>query len=367
MVAGVRGFESRLDGLVRGRRELDQYEAQWLFMVGEYARSGAWQADGFLSAAAAIQQRCNMNAGAARAAVNLAKTLERLPETQRAFDAGEISRAHAQAMADGFTEERAEQLAHIEADLVGIARRVDPKSLRAAVQRYTDAIDGDNGAGNDERAYEKNRFRAAPVGGRVATDGSLDLESGQLVISAVEAMAADLRQDGDTRRTSQRHAEALVEICRRSLALDHKHVSPSTRRRGQPHLSFVVDGRAYEAEHPDLIADIRIEAEHVGQLSRTTLERLSCDCEINRIVTDGDSLIIDVGRTTRNIPGPLWRALVVRDRHCQEPGCDRPPGWCEAHHIWHWEHGGPTNLANLELLCWQHHRQRHLQDARKRE
>jgi hypothetical protein len=28
----------------------------------------------------------------------------------------------------------------------------------------------------------------------------------------------------------------------------------------------------------------------------------------------------------------------------------------EAHHIKHWQDGGPTNLANLVLLCRKHHR-----------
>ena len=160
-------FGSRLDGLVRGRRELDALEAQWLFMAGEYARSGECQADGFLTAAAAIQKRCRMDAGAARTAVRLANRLERLPATQKAFDAGDISRAHAAVIAAAYTDERALQLAAIEDGLVEFAREVDPKSLRAAVQRYTDAIDGDGGAGNDEKAYAKNRFRASLVGGRV--------------------------------------------------------------------------------------------------------------------------------------------------------------------------------------------------------
>ena len=53
MVAESSGDESGWR-IARGRRELDQLEAQWLFMVGEYARSGEWQADGFVSAAAAI-------------------------------------------------------------------------------------------------------------------------------------------------------------------------------------------------------------------------------------------------------------------------------------------------------------------------
>jgi hypothetical protein len=362
----VRGCSAMLEAIVRGRRELDAMEAQWLSMVGEYTSSGAWQADRFVTAAAAIQQRCHMNAGAARAAVQLAKRLRQLPATQAAFDAGQISRAHAWVLADAYSEERAEQLACIEAELVEFAKQVDPKSFRAAVRQYTDAIDGDGGAGDDEKAYAKNKFHCSLVGDRVLGNLSLDPEAGEIVSAAVEAMAADLKTEGDKRRTSQKHAEALVEICRRSLQLNHQHVSPSTRRRGQPHVSFIVDLQDHEVDHPELIADIRVEGERCGRLSRTTLERLTCDCNISRVITDGESVIVDVGRTTRNIPEPLWRALVARDRHCTEPGCTVPPGYCEAHHIDHWGDGGPTDLGNLKLGCWAHHRKWHLEDARRR-
>ena len=54
---------------------------------------------------------------------------------------------------------------------------------------------------------------------------------------------------------------------------------------------------------------------------------------------------------------------MVRDRHCPEPGCTLGPAFCEAHHIWHWEDGGPTNLDNLKLLCWYHHRKHHIEAA----
>jgi 5-methylcytosine-specific restriction protein A len=30
--------------------------------------------------------------------------------------------------------------------------------------------------------------------------------------------------------------------------------------------------------------------------------------------------------------------------------------WCEIHHIEEWEHGGPTELNNLVMLCRVHHR-----------
>ncbi|WP_242419678.1 HNH endonuclease signature motif containing protein, partial [Frankia sp. CpI1-P] len=37
-------------------------------------------------------------------------------------------------------------------------------------------------------------------------------------------------------------------------------------------------------------------------------------------------------------PPHLRRALAARDRGCTFPGCDRPPSWCEAHHVIHWTH-----------------------------
>ncbi|HEX2063884.1 MAG TPA: HNH endonuclease signature motif containing protein, partial [Acidimicrobiales bacterium] len=55
----------------------------------------------------------------------------------------------------------------------------------------------------------------------------------------------------------------------------------------------------------------------------------------------------------------LWSALVVRDRRCRFPGCDREAGWCEGHHLLPWTEGGPTSLDNLVLLCSRHHHRLH--------
>jgi hypothetical protein len=77
------------------------------------------------------------------------------------------------------------------------------------------------------------------------------------------------------------------------------------------------------------------------------------------VITDGPSQVIDVGRQTKVIPKALWRALVARDGGCVAPGCDRPPGWCDVHHKWHWIDGGPTNADNCELRCRRHHRAVH--------
>ena len=155
-----------------------------------------------------------------------------------------------------------------------------------------------------------------------------------------------------------------MEICRRSLANDHK---PNQRtRRGLTHVSAIIDLQILEGQHPDLAASIRGEVEHFGRLSPSTLQRLTCDCEISRIITDGPSVILDVGHATRTISDPQWKALVARDKHCTHPGCTLPPAFCEAHHIWYWSLGGPTDLNNLRLLCWAHHRKLHAHDHQPR-
>ena len=68
---------------------------------------------------------------------------------------------------------------------------------------------------------------------------------------------------------------------------------------------------------------------------------------------------LEVGRTSRVVQPAQRSALAVRDGGCVFPDCDRPLAWCEAHHLRHWLHGGPTDLANLALLCRAHHRAVH--------
>ncbi|MBA2416325.1 MAG: HNH endonuclease, partial [Geodermatophilaceae bacterium] len=65
--------------------------------------------------------------------------------------------------------------------------------------------------------------------------------------------------------------------------------------------------------------------------------------------------VLDLGRTQRLFTASLRRALNLRDQGCAFPGCDRPPAWCDGHHIVSWADGGQTSLANGVLLCGHHH------------
>lgn len=47
--------------------------------------------------------------------------------------------------------------------------------------------------------------------------------------------------------------------------------------------------------------------------------------------------------------------LAARDQGCTFPGCETPPGWCDAHHIVPWSEKGRTEINNLTLACSAHH------------
>lgn len=122
----------------------------------------------------------------------------------------------------------------------------------------------------------------------------------------------------------------------------------------RPHLNLTVDLETLEGR-----AGRVCELDHTGVITAEAARRLACDAGISRVIARGGSEPLDVGRRTRTIPPAIRRALVIRDRHCRFPGCDRPHSWCDGHHIVHWLDLGETRLDNVVLLCRRHHRMVH--------
>ena len=65
-------------------------------------------------------------------------------------------------------------------------------------------------------------------------------------------------------------------------------------------------------------------------------------------------LIDDIGYSD-TIPWYIRRAVLLRDKKCAWPRCDRPAVYCDVHHLRHKQDGGETSLDNLILLCQYHH------------
>jgi Domain of unknown function (DUF222) len=66
------------------------------------------------------------------------------------------------------------------------------------------------------------------------------------------------------------------------------------------------------------------------------------------------SLPLDIGYSD-SIPAHIRRAVLLRDKKCAWPRCDRPAVHCDVHHLRHKQDGGDTSLANCLLLCQYHH------------
>jgi hypothetical protein len=68
---------------------------------------------------------------------------------------------------------------------------------------------------------------------------------------------------------------------------------------------------------------------------------------------------LDPPRLRRVVQAGQRGALAVREGGCGFPGCARPLAWWAAHHLRHWLHGSPTDLANRVLVCRAQHRAVH--------
>jgi len=64
-----------------------------------------------------------------------------------------------------------------------------------------------------------------------------------------------------------------------------------------------------------------------------------------------DIATMDVAVPAYVVPAPIRRALVLRDRGCVFPSCDRPASVCDAHHIQEHLKGGRPDFTNLILVC----------------
>lgn len=83
--------------------------------------------------------------------------------------------------------------------------------------------------------------------------------------------------------------------------------------------------------------------------------RFACDADLIPVVLGTPSQRLDVGRRKRLATKGIRAAVVHRDRGCTFASCDRPPGYCEIHHLTPWWAGGDTSLVNSALLCCRHH------------
>lgn len=124
--------------------------------------------------------------------------------------------------------------------------------------------------------------------------------------------------------------------------------------------------RRPHGQHTTVVVHVDLDADGQKPVAALHLGPVLTEDERRELLCDGTweawferhGQVIGAGRSTRAISRRLRRALEHRDRCCAVPGCGATRG-LHAHHIKHWEDGGPTELDNLVLVCPYHHRLHH--------
>jgi len=379
------------------RRLVDRLEGHWLRELAAVDGRGAAGTDrGTPAPSTAGWLRGRLRAGYPQASrwVRTARALFRGPlaGTGRALAAGELPPGHAAVLAAGTVDLPASTAAEAEPVLLDMACRLDPPGLRKLVAHLRDVADPDAADARTQRQHERRGlWVASTLAGMVAVDGLLDPEAGETLLAALEPLARPASAD-DERSGSQRRADALTELARRALEGGRLPQTGGAR----PHVIVTVDLASLLGQPVGLPG---ANGGLVGSLPAETARRLACDAAVTRVLVTRDhrdgqaadggdghadrdpgdlaarlraaiTLLppalggaptqpLEVGRATRVVSPAQRTALTVRDGGCVFPGCDRPPAWCEAHHVRHWLHGGATDPGNLVLLCRAHHRAVH--------
>jgi hypothetical protein len=349
--AAVREFQDREERRVDPRdlrAVIDALEVEFAAEVRATQQTGDHLADGLITVSSWVGRECGMSTTSVADRLCVGTQLESLPKLAAALRSGEISFQKAAVLCHLRDRLGADQKERYDEDeMLGHARQNSVANLRFLC-RYAWHVANPDGFFNEAEAdYSRRKLQMSRMAdGMHVIDAVLDPEGGAAVRTALDALAKR-RGPEDDRDHKQRMADALVEAVHH--AMDEGRLPKRNGVRPHVNLTTTLEGLKCELGAP--AADLELSL----PISTRTLDRIACDSTMSRVLL-ADSVVIDVGRATRVVSAPTRRALRTRDRGCRWPGCDRQVNWSTPHHIVAWSRGGGTNLPNLVLLCYFHHR-----------
>jgi hypothetical protein len=312
--------------------------------------------------------------------IDIARALTNyLPNTCSALAVGEISTAHATAIAREAAsalnkglpdsvifelEERAIAYSefHTPTQVGNLVRSVIAK---ATPREFEEIV---------EEARENRTVTCyKDIDGMSTVVAILPAEGAQIVMNALEAfiLASDGHRtsnssdesNGDSDRDSgddelhprdgrskeNKRADALIEIASRYLASSLSELTPQ----GRPltvNVTIDLPTLLGLAENPGELAGY-------GAIPASVAREIAADAKWRRFITEPlTGNLLDFGRESYLPPQALKDFLIARDRRCRFPGCRRSAHLSDLDHAQSWETGGETSLQNLGALCRRHHR-----------
>jgi len=277
--------------------------------------------------------RYGMSEWKARRWIAASHALEALPRMGEAFARGELG-------VDKVVELTRFATAETEARLLPWAGRVSAAAIRrrgdlAARQAIEEVRDVDRSRSLSWWYYDEGK--------RFGLEADLPAAQGAVVARALDRLAQDLpvMPEEDPSYCGARRADALVAVCSARIA-----------QNADPDRATVV----VHAQLDRLVeASGGCEIEGGPVIHPHTARRLLCHARVQTVVEDREGRVVGVGRMSREPSAWMLRQLRYRDYGCTFPGC-ATRRFTQAHHIVWWEHGGRTDLDNLVLVCYFHHK-----------
>jgi hypothetical protein len=315
-------------------------------IVAEIDGEHLWGATGCRSIAALVAWKAGVTPRNAETIVAIAQRLEQFPRCAEAMREGRLSVDQvgviAERAADGSDEH-----------YVGLAEVATVNQLRTAVKL-------------EPRPEPKPKTAPQRTITRVEGEHST---TWRITLPRVDAAKFEAGL--------QSHRDALIADWKSDHAPDdERRITPSEQ--APPFPDGVDAFMALIEAGWDAEVDRRPHGQHTTVVVHLDVEKVHASLHLGPVLTDEDRryLLCDAtcevwlerqgqpigaGRATRTISRRLRRALEHRDRCCVVPGCGATRG-LHAHHLVHWENGGPTELFNLVLVCPFHHRAHHRGD-----
>jgi hypothetical protein len=277
-----------------------------------------------------------------------------LPDVAAAQAAGVVSSEHARVIAATLDELPSSvdpaDVAAAEQQLVKAATQLRPRQVGVVGQRILAHLNPDGVLASDEEHARRRSFALIPeADGSYRATGRLTPTCGAQLLAWLTPRSAPRPTDDagpDPRSHGQRMHDALEDLA--ALAVRRTELVDS----GAP-AQVIISMTADQLASRDGWAETSF-----GQLITVGQAlKLADEAAISLLLRDAKDVVLSHGRAKRIATRSQTLALIARDGGCTFPGCDKPPEWCQRHHIVAWADGGSTDLDNLTLVCGYHHRE----------
>ncbi len=300
------------------------------------------------------------------------------PALAAAWASGAVGEDQVAALRDGAAKLSPQLREDLVEHVLPLLSGLDARSSRRLVDHAADLLDPADPDGQEQSDHAA-RFLVwtTPPGGGVAFEGYLPAAEAEAFTRAVNALAEEMRVQGDGLSAGQRAADGLAALVARA----GEHGLPSGG--GLPAamtLTVSLTEAARVAQRDPASFGGRYEARprsgaSVGNRSAgdATVRFGLCCASVTPVLAeapaDGSMLArlagtrvepLAVGRSVRLATPAQRRALRLRDGGCAIPGCSVSAAYTQPHHVTGWAMDGPTDLDNLVSVCFVHHRQTEL-------